>query len=189
MPRILVGWITFTNHNIRFAMVVPWAPLSLQALLRNHVSVVWPTGPTASSPRAETNILTDLKNIMMRKLNQWECKCIRISLCIDLHTHRCIFRWFIHVYIYDYIYMYIYIYTCVYVSVCVLVQHMHVSLYIYMHMHLATTHEESWRFLKLSRTSSRWRDRSPSWDSWVAKTCQDHRGAIAIEMIKSSHIQ
>ena len=135
MPRILVGWITFTNHNIRFAMVVPWAPLSLQALLRNHVSVVWPTGPTASSPRAETNILTDLKNIMMRKLNQWECKCIRISLCIDLHTHRCIFRWFIHVYIYiyDYIYMYIYIYiyTCVYVSVCVLVQHMHVSLYIY----------------------------------------------------------
>jgi hypothetical protein len=94
------------------------------------VSVVWPTGPTASSPRAETNILTDLKNIMMRKLNQWECKCIRISLCIDLHTHRCIFRWFIHVYIYDYIYMYIYIYVCICVCVRVGTAHACISIYI-----------------------------------------------------------
>ena len=166
MPRILVGWITFTNHNIRFAMVVPWAPLSLQALLRNHVSVVW---PTASSPRAEK---TQPMGMSL---------CIRISLCIDLHTHRCIFHWFIHVYTHTYIYIYtyiwlhirIYIYVCICVCVRVGTAHACISLYIwlYMHMHLATTHEESWRFLKLSRTSSRWRDRSPSWDSKTP--CQD----------------
>ena len=152
MPRILVGWITFTNHNIRFAMVVPWAPLSLRALLRNHVSVVWPTGPTASSPRAETNILTDLKNIMMRKLNQWECKCIRISLCIDLHTHRCIFRWFIHVYIYIWLHIHVYIYIYIRVYMCLCACWYSACMYLYIYIYAYAFGNNTWRVMKVSQT-------------------------------------